>query len=902
MIRTYTLLCLCFFSVFLNAQVAGDYQTIANGNWSTLAIWQTYNGVAWVPAGITPTAANANVITIQAGNTVTLNIGGLNIDQVIVNGTLQTGTTAATGSFTIVDGVGVDLTINGLFWDQLTTGVITWVLPATWQYGPTGTLMKTSASSSNNWQLNYNGGASTMPATANWILRRVGAAAVPALSTIGAYYPNLFIENNTGTNWVTTAASTFSGVGTQPIILGSLYVGGNGTNTVDFLNGNTNPTQTVTVNGDVTIKVGSNLRNYGTGFEVRGNLNVNGSITYDANDARRIVFGGGNNQTVNGAGALNVYDCILNKTGNSVTLNRAMTVDNLMTFTSGILNTTAVNLLTINSAGSVTGANNLSFVNGPCRYIGYSAFTFPVGKNSDYQALSYNATAGGGGIFWTEAFQNACSSGCAATGYTGPNGTWTVTSAFPNAGCGIATSPNMWYVSGAECGNAATVCGTACGITDPSLHVGSTSLGDIGAAYDAGGYCPFFGSPGTQTDARCESPTINCSGQTTISLNFNYIENGQGVNDNATVWYFDGTVWSQIDDPPKSTLCGGQGLWAARTIVLPASADNNPNVKIGFRWVNNDDGSGTDPSFAVDDITLSTTGPPCDFTCEYFYANPQVVYNNVLAPTLNSIDACEYWILTRNAGVVNKIITLTWDGNTCPAIPLTSDTRVAHFDLSMWQDEGNGGNTGTTAAGTVTSAAAVTYYGPFTIGLIPPTPLPIEMLRFDGTCTGHSIQLNWSTGTENNNDYFTIERAVDGQTFSSIGIVDGAGNSNHLIQYSFFDTDPSSGTNYYRIRQTDFNGQYSLSKIIAVNGNDCDKRNLTLNNAWFNNSTLEVDYFNGEAAVSIEIYSADGKLVKHSTQLPTESHYQIEAGDLSSSVYFLRITDGITSITRTLQK
>jgi gliding motility-associated-like protein len=209
-------------------------------------------------------------------------------------------------------------------------------------------------------------------------------------------------------------------------------------------------------------------------------------------------------------------------------------------------------------------------------------------------------------IVWSEAFQNGCASNCLASGYVGPEGTWTVTSTGTNG-----AHSNTWYVSGAECGNAATACGTACGATDPSLHIGSNAgvFGDIGAAYLNGGFGIFF----PETDTRVESPTIDLTGQTTITLNFNYIENGDGVNDNATLWYFNGVVWSQIDALAKTALtCNPQGTWTAYSVILPASANNNANVKIGFRWVNNDDGIGTDPSFAVDDIqmTVPSVGAP----------------------------------------------------------------------------------------------------------------------------------------------------------------------------------------------------------------------------------------------------------------------------------------------------
>ena len=213
--------------------------------------------------------------------------------------------------------------------------------------------------------------------------------------------------------------------------------------------------------------------------------------------------------------------------------------------------------------------------------------------------FSFNAKAQ---VFWTEAFQNSCASGCFANTYVSPNGAWSQTATGLND-----IEANKWFVSGTECGNAAGACGSGCGAVDPSLHMGADDgfLFDPGAAYDAGGLCGFLFC--VATDMRSESPTINCTPYSGITLSFNYIENGQGLIDDATLWYFDGATWAQID-PLAKTLFGGcapQGLWTAFSIALPASANGNPNVKIGFRWVNNDDGVGSDPSFAVDDITLS---------------------------------------------------------------------------------------------------------------------------------------------------------------------------------------------------------------------------------------------------------------------------------------------------------
>ncbi len=897
MIRIYFVLLLSFCCALINAQAIGDFQSAGSGNWNLVGTWQTWNGVAWVVPGAAPTSANG-VITILAGHTILQNVPGLTVDQVIVNGTLQSSTTAALGSFTVANGPGIDLLINGTFWDQFTTGVITWT--GTWSFGPVGTLLKTSASASNTWQASYNGGIATIPATSNWILRKI-AATNPVLTTIGAYYGNLIIENNVAGIWNTSVGSTFQGAGGNPIIKGNFDVGGTGTSTVNFLNQHTSvlPSQIL---GNVTIRLGSILANNGTGLEIQGNLIVTGSLNYGIANSRRLDFKGGNAQSVSGAGSLNVYNCTLAKSGNSVTLLRAMTVDNLMTFTTGIINTTTVNLLTINTNGTVAGANNTSFVNGPIRYTGNAAFTFPVGKNADYQALSYNATIGGGGTFWTETFGIGCNQGQLPGAYTGPNGTWSTTQTGFNG-----TSSNDWFISATEAGMGVGACGNGClsnaALTNRTLHVGSKSVaffcptGDCGAAYNAG---PASGT--ALTDIRAESPVINCTGQSSITLSFLYMETGASPNDNGTVWYFDGSVWAFLADPiaTNNTGCAGQGRWTAYSVLLPATANNNPNVKIGFRWVNNDDGVGTDPSDGIDDVTLSTATTVTDFTCEYFYANPQVVYNNVLAPTLNSISACEYWTLVRNAGTQNKIITVTWDGNSCPAIPTITDTRVAHFDLTLWQNEGNGGNTGTTGAGTVTSAAAVTYFGPFTIGLIPITPTPIEMLRFDGNCVGNSIALNWSTATETNNDYFDVERSIDGITYSNLGTLNGSGNSTHVIHYEFDDTDPFAGTNYYRIKQTDFNGQFSFSKIIAVDGTDCGSTNLQLVSTSFNSDELQINYLHGEGPVLLEIYDPQGKLICKSQNLPPDFDFRINTADWSKSVYFIRVSDGISTVSRTI--
>ena len=109
--------------------------------------------------------------------------------------------------------------------------------------------------------------------------------------------------------------------------------------------------------------------------------------------------------------------------------------------------------------------------------------------------------------------------------------------------------------------------------------------------------------------------------------------------------------------------------------------------------------------------------------------------------------------------------------------------------------------------------------GYYTIGTMNYTvsPLPIELLSFDAIMNDKHVDITWATATEINNDYYTIEKSKDGINFETASIVDAAGNSLSLINYKDIDANPFEGISYYRLKQTDFNGTFSYSKIVSVN-------------------------------------------------------------------------------------
>jgi hypothetical protein len=285
--------------------------------------------------------------------------------------------------------------------------------------------------------------------------------------------------------------------------------------------------------------------------------------------------------------------------------------------------------------------------------------------------------------FWVENFENTCPAGCGANSYIGPNGAWAVTALAGN----IGDLPNEWYISCTESGYTPGGCASACpgtgdGVvilpTGGSLHLGGNigAPGDVGAAYYNGSGIPGFLD--ASTELRAESPTIDCSGKADVNVSFTFIEGGDAAIDNATLWYYDGSTWSQLTDMPKTQCCTGAcdginpATWGLFNIQLPASADNNPDVKIAFVWVNDNDASGSDPSFAVDNLNL-------------YEAIPQST-NTILVGAFTSTKICQNapftidFTATGTFGAGNQFIAVISDANGVFSLnptPIGSLTSVA---------------------------------------------------------------------------------------------------------------------------------------------------------------------------------------------------------------------------------
>jgi hypothetical protein len=96
--------------------------------------------------------------------------------------------------------------------------------------------------------------------------------------------------------------------------------------------------------------------------------------------------------------------------------------------------------------------------------------------------------------------------------------------------------------------------------------------------------------------------------------------------------------------------------------------------------------------------------------------------------------------------------------------------------------------------------------------------LPVELTRFGAVVTGSYVACSWETASEMDNDFFTIERSIDGVSFEPIGQMKGSGTTTQAHAYKLIDSSPlTQGVSYYRLTQTDFNGTITRQEMAAVN-------------------------------------------------------------------------------------
>jgi len=173
----------------------------------------------------------------------------------------------------------------------------------------------------------------------------------------------------------------------------------------------------------------------------------------------------------------------------------------------------------------------------------------------------------------------------------------------------------------------------------------------------------------------------------------------------------------------------------------------------------------------------------------------------------------------------------------------------------------------TTSSAFVHSAGTL-IYGSVSLAVT----LPIELLSFTVKNSENSRLISWITATETNNDYFTLERSIDGKTWEEIFTCKGVGTSTIKHNYSFSDLETITDNYiYYRLKQTDFNGDYSYSNIKTISNSTSTQSSIALYPNPYNGNSINISGLSGKTAVTM-IYDEMGNLIYNYTSEIPENH------------------------------
>lgn len=172
---------------------------------------------------------------------------------------------------------------------------------------------------------------------------------------------------------------------------------------------------------------------------------------------------------------------------------------------------------------------------------------------------------------------------------------------------------------------------------------------------------------------------------------------------------------------------------------------------------------------------------------------------------------------------------------------------------------------------------------------------PIDLQNFTTLTTKSGIILNWETSSEVDNAYFEIEHSQDGKNFSSIGQINGQGQSDEIHKYQWVDKNPFEGNNFYRLKQVDFSGKFSFSSTRLNYWTAAVYNKVTiLQNPIQDILSLDLQITDNKP-INLQLFNLKGQLlrqkeVKDSTNIIWSLH------DLPAGIYILKSKKGVWKI------
>lgn len=279
------------------------------------------------------------------------------------------------------------------------------------------------------------------------------------------------------------------------------------------------------------------------------------------------------------------------------------------------------------------------------------------------------------------------------------------------------------------------------------------------------------------------------------------------------------------------------------------------------------------------------------YTGQYFNTSASAL-GWTLPPTLARVSNIGHWEIDKGSGanVATASVTLYFD----PAYDEISDLaslRIAKGNPSSWTDIG-----GSVSGNTITSTINFTSFSKFSLAStqLSTNPLPINLVAFKGECNNNLIWLNWTTASETNNDYFEVQRSSDGYEYHKIAQIKGVGNSNSWQNYLYIDSNATFTYHpyvYYKLKQVDFDQQYSFSEAISVS--KCLDANYSNGFIRVGNSENNLTVIFNEPItdeINVSLIDKSGKTAKQDKfTLNNQTSIRFSKDGLASGVYTLVI-------------
>ncbi len=303
-------------------------------------------------------------------------------------------------------------------------------------------------------------------------------------------------------------------------------------------------------------------------------------------------------------------------------------------------------------------------------------------------------------------------------------------------------------------------------------------------------------------------------------------------------------------------------------------------------------------------VATGGSTPGSSLTVEYFPGDPKSVYGNVLSQLIDKISSVEYWnfIGTNNEHRTLKFRITPYSGvNDFPSLV------IGYYDGTGWLNLGNQGTTGTVTNGTIEVNAL--NYGPLTFASTDfdtnpfSSSLPVNFISFTARRNSNQGILNWEVSSDTDAEYYEVLTSSDNRNFTSISKINAQKN---VFQYQFIDNALKLGTNYYRIRAVEKNGNSMLSKIAAL---FYEKNGLELINllpSVARQQTTVTIASSGRSIIQLSMVDAQGKLVKMIQANLTQgtNSIPIDLSGLSTGIYYISAVsnEGRSNVLRLLKQ